>query len=119
MKERIARAADRHGLTAEVEARSTDGRVRNDVLVTGHAERIGWEAQYSPITEATVRRRSQAAADLDIPPVGHQQRPSGLNQPGPLGPRRRLLLEGHRLAPHHACARRRPAPTELEVLPNG
>ncbi|MEU8917372.1 hypothetical protein [Streptomyces nigrescens] len=66
MKERMARAADRHGLTAEVEARSTDGRVRNDVLVTGHAERIGWEAQYSPITASTVRRRSQAAADLGI-----------------------------------------------------
>ncbi|QIY53449.1 hypothetical protein HEP86_01675 [Streptomyces sp. RPA4-5] len=69
MKERIARAADRHGLTAEVEARSTDGRVRNDVLVTGDAERIGWEAQYSPITAATVRRRSQAAADLGILPL--------------------------------------------------
>ncbi|MFH8573778.1 hypothetical protein [Streptomyces sp. NPDC017993] len=69
MKERIARAADRHGLTAEVEARSTDGKVRNDVLVTGGAERIGWEAQYSPITASTVRRRSQAAADLGIVPL--------------------------------------------------
>ncbi|MEJ8652633.1 hypothetical protein WKI65_32330 [Streptomyces sp. MS1.AVA.3] len=69
MKERIARAADRHGLTAEVEARSTDGRVRNDILGTGHAERIGWEAQYSPITASTVRRRSQVAADLGILPL--------------------------------------------------
>lgn len=68
-KERIARAADRHGLTAQPEARTPDGKVRNDVLVTGAVGRIGWEAQYSPITAGTVRRRSQAAVDHGIFPV--------------------------------------------------
>ncbi|MFE1772804.1 hypothetical protein [Streptomyces sp. NPDC059008] len=68
MKERIARAADRHGLSAEIESRSGDGRIRNDVLVIGAAERVGWEAQYAPITASTVRRRSQAAADNGIVP---------------------------------------------------
>lgn len=69
MKERIARAAERRGLSAQIEARSADGKVRNDVLVTGSAGRIGWEAQYAPITASTVRRRSQAAADHGIIPL--------------------------------------------------
>jgi hypothetical protein len=69
MKERIARAAERHGLSAEPEARTHDGRVRSDVLVTGPAGRIGWEAQYSPITATTVRRHSQAAAEHGITPL--------------------------------------------------
>ncbi|MBV6699753.1 hypothetical protein [Kitasatospora aureofaciens] len=70
MKERIARTAERHGLRAEVEARVTDGRIRTDVLVTGESGlRIGWEAQYSPITAGTVRRRSRAAAEHGIVPL--------------------------------------------------
>lgn len=69
MKERIARAADRRGLRAQVEAPTGDGRVRTDVLVTGPAGRIGWEAQYSPITATTVRRRSQAAVERGITPM--------------------------------------------------
>ncbi|MFJ6621983.1 hypothetical protein ACIQOW_30940 [Kitasatospora sp. NPDC091335] len=70
MKERIARVAERHGLRAEVEARATDGRVRTDVLVTGdHGRRIGWEAQYAPISADTVRRRSRAAAEQGIVPL--------------------------------------------------
>lgn len=69
MKERIARVAHSHGLRAEVEARATDGRIRTDVLVTGEAGRIGWEAQYSPISPETVRRRSRAAADHEIVPL--------------------------------------------------
>ncbi|MFD8444883.1 hypothetical protein ACFV11_20170 [Streptomyces globisporus] len=69
MKERIARAAERNGLSARVEARSPDGRVRTDVLVTGKAGAIGWEAQYAPITASTVRRRSQAAAAHGIIPL--------------------------------------------------
>ncbi|MBJ7903798.1 hypothetical protein IF655_10860 [Streptomyces sp. DSM 110735] len=69
LKERIARAAHRHGLSAQIEARSTDGKIRNDVLVSGSAGHIGWEAQYSPITASTVRRRSTAAADRGIMPL--------------------------------------------------
>ncbi|MFJ9776178.1 hypothetical protein ACIRVF_33935 [Kitasatospora sp. NPDC101157] len=69
MKERIARVAEKNGLRAEVEARATDGRIRTDVLVTGDAGRIGWEAQYSPISAETVRRRSRAAADHEIVPL--------------------------------------------------
>ncbi len=69
MKERIARAAHRHGLAAQTEARSPDGKIRTDVLVTGAAGRIGWEAQYTPITASTVRRRSQTAVDYGITPL--------------------------------------------------
>ncbi|MYS95625.1 MULTISPECIES: hypothetical protein [Streptomyces] len=69
MKERIARTAARHGLNVQTEARSDDGRVITDVLVTGAGGRIGWEAQYSPITANTVRRRSQRARERNIAPL--------------------------------------------------
>ncbi|MEY9947152.1 hypothetical protein [Kitasatospora sp. GAS1066B] len=70
MKERIARCAERHGLSAQVGARSADGRVLTAVLVTGAGgRRIGWEAQYSPITGETVRRRSRKAAEHGITPL--------------------------------------------------
>jgi hypothetical protein len=69
MKERIARTASRHGLDVQTEARSADGRVITDVLVTGDGGRIGWEAQYSPITAGTVRRRSQRARERNIAPL--------------------------------------------------
>ncbi|MDH6145736.1 hypothetical protein P3T35_007794 [Kitasatospora sp. GP30] len=70
MKERIARCAEQHGLNARVEARSSDGRIVTDVLVTGADGRlIGWEAQYSSITSETVRRRSRKAAEHGITPL--------------------------------------------------
>ncbi|MER7804573.1 hypothetical protein ABTX71_30000 [Streptomyces parvulus] len=69
MKERIARTASRHGLDVQTEARSDDGRVVTDVLVAGAGGRIGWEAQYSPITAGTVRRRSARARERNIAPV--------------------------------------------------
>ncbi|MFI8348058.1 hypothetical protein [Streptomyces sp. NPDC085596] len=68
-KERIERAAHRHGLNVEQEVRTGDGKVRTDVLVTGSAEQIGWEAQYSPVTAPTVLRRSAAAAEREIQPL--------------------------------------------------
>ncbi|QHA09315.1 hypothetical protein GQF42_44615 [Streptomyces broussonetiae] len=69
MKERIARTASRHGLHVQTEARSEDGRVITDVLVTGAGARVGWEAQYSPITASTVRRRSAKARERNIAPL--------------------------------------------------
>ncbi|MFG2803843.1 competence protein CoiA family protein [Streptomyces pseudovenezuelae] len=69
MKERIARTAARHGLDVQIEARSQDGRVITDVLVTGAGARVGWEAQYSPITANTVRRRSAKARERNIAPL--------------------------------------------------
>ncbi|MFK0132055.1 hypothetical protein ACIQRZ_17035 [Streptomyces rubiginosohelvolus] len=69
MKERIARTAQEHGLTADTEARSDDGRIRTDVLIAGPAGKVGWEAQYSPITAATVRRRSTRAVQHGITPL--------------------------------------------------
>ncbi|MEU3411309.1 hypothetical protein ABZ760_08555 [Streptomyces sp. NPDC006658] len=69
MKERIARTASRHGLDAQTEARSEDGRVITDVLVTGAAARVGWEAQFSPITANTVRRRAARARERNIAPL--------------------------------------------------
>ncbi|MFE4257091.1 hypothetical protein ACFRU3_48390 [Streptomyces sp. NPDC056910] len=64
MKERIARTAARHGLDVQTEARSEDGRVITDVLVTGAG--IGWEARYSPISASTVRRCSAKARARNI-----------------------------------------------------
>ncbi|MCL7380336.1 hypothetical protein [Streptomyces sp. 35G-GA-8] len=69
MKERIARTAQEHGLEAEVEVRAGDGRIRTDVLVAGPAGMVGWEAQYSPITAATVRNRSRRAVEHGITPL--------------------------------------------------
>ncbi|MFF4450195.1 hypothetical protein [Streptomyces sp. NPDC001502] len=69
MKERIARSASRHGLDVQVEARSADGRVITDVLVSGAGARVGWEAQYSPISASTVRRRSGRARENGIAPL--------------------------------------------------
>ena len=70
MKHRIARAAVRANLSAEIEVRSPTGNRVTDVLVTGPGgRRIGWEAQYSPISSETVRRRSRNAADDGIVPL--------------------------------------------------
>ncbi|RSS58284.1 hypothetical protein [Streptomyces sp. WAC06614] len=69
MKERIARTASRHGLHVQVEARSPDNRIITDVLVTGPAGRVGWEAQYSPISTSSVHRRSARARANGISPL--------------------------------------------------
>ncbi|WP_051732828.1 hypothetical protein [Kitasatospora phosalacinea] len=69
LRERIARAADRHGCRYEVGAR-VGGRARADVLVTGPGGlRIGWAAPYAPVTAETVRRRSRAAAEHGVVPL--------------------------------------------------
>ncbi|MFC9615885.1 hypothetical protein [Streptomyces sp. NPDC056938] len=67
LKERIARTAARHGTDVQTEARSEDGRVITDVLVTGAG--IGWEARYSPISASTVRRCSAKARARNIAPL--------------------------------------------------
>ncbi|MEU7391036.1 hypothetical protein [Streptomyces tanashiensis] len=69
MKERIARSAFRHGLDVQVEARSSDGRIVTDVLVSGAGGRVGWEAQYSPISASRVRRRSGRARENGMAPL--------------------------------------------------
>ncbi|MEU0402305.1 hypothetical protein ABZ318_19105 [Streptomyces sp. NPDC006197] len=69
MKERIARSAFCHGLDVQVEARSSDGRIVTDVLMSGAGGRVGWEAQYSPISASRVRRRSGRARENGIAPL--------------------------------------------------
>ncbi|MDX3763907.1 hypothetical protein [Streptomyces sp. AK02-04a] len=39
------------------------------VLVTGAAARVGWEAQFSPVTANTVRRRAARARERNIAPL--------------------------------------------------
>lgn len=51
------RAADDHGLDARYEYR-TDNHTRPDVAVFGSAVNLGFEAQWSPITIAKVKRRT-------------------------------------------------------------
>ncbi|MEU7179902.1 MULTISPECIES: hypothetical protein [Streptomyces] len=65
LKERIARAAENAGLTAELEARASDGRRRTDVLVHGeNGVTLGCEVQLSYATaQAVVKRTDIARAD--------------------------------------------------------
>ncbi len=56
-------------LGGQVGGRAGDGRIRTDVLVAGPAGKVGWEAQYSPITAATVRSRSRRAVERGITPL--------------------------------------------------
>ncbi|WP_328311606.1 hypothetical protein OG432_15980 [Streptomyces sp. NBC_00442] len=72
LKERIVRAAERHScLTADAEmtAQGSRRKIRSDVRVSGPGRTVGWEAQYSPITAPTVRRRSQIAVEAGITPL--------------------------------------------------
>lgn len=70
MKERIARAASRHGLEADVGIRMAGGRAVTDVLVTGPGgQKVGWQAQYSPVSPTTVRRKSAAAREGGVTPA--------------------------------------------------
>ncbi|MEV6549275.1 hypothetical protein AB0M57_11240 [Streptomyces sp. NPDC051597] len=61
MNERIARAAAAHGLTVSTNVRSADGLMIGQVLVSGAEAQVGWTAQYSPISESTVYRRTAHA----------------------------------------------------------
>lgn len=69
MKDRLARAAGRNGLPYGQEVRATDGRIQTDVLVRGPRTAVGWEAQYSPITADTVRKRARIAVENGITPM--------------------------------------------------
>lgn len=80
MKERIARTASRRGLKVQTEARSEDGRVITDVLVTGAVGRIGWEAQVLPH-----HRKHRTRAFRQSPRPQHHT---------PLGDHRRGLRRG-------------------------
>ncbi|GGW08701.1 hypothetical protein GCM10010230_56180 [Streptomyces narbonensis] len=76
MKERIARSALRHGLDVQVEARSPDGRIVTDVLVSGAGGRVGWEAQYSPM-KALARLLDDVQADPALAQVGAEGHQAG------------------------------------------
>lgn len=69
LKERIAKAAESGGFEAIVEDSPKHRRRRTDVLVRGAGVEIGFEPQLSPITAATVRRRSKVATDDGITPA--------------------------------------------------
>ncbi|GIM84802.1 hypothetical protein Aco04nite_93230 [Winogradskya consettensis] len=69
LKERIAKAAEAGGFDAVIEDSSKNRRRRTDVLVRGDGVQIGFEPQLSPITAATVRRRSKLATDDGITPA--------------------------------------------------
>ncbi|UXY24342.1 hypothetical protein N8I84_41065 [Streptomyces cynarae] len=67
--EQLHNRLQRRGLDVQTETRSEDGRVITDVLVTSAGARVGWEAQHSPITASTVRRRSAKARERNIAPL--------------------------------------------------
>lgn len=70
LKERMATAASRAGLSVDVESRAHDGRRRTDVLITddsGH--KLGAEAQVSSLTAGTVRKRTGIARGDGITPL--------------------------------------------------
>lgn len=67
LKERIYTAADRAGLQVNAEDRSTDGRRRTDVTVTGDVP-VAWEVQLSNITANTVTKRARIAREDGLTP---------------------------------------------------
>lgn len=70
LKEHMATAADRAGFPVDVESRAADGRRRTDVLITGQGGfLLGAEAQISPLTAQTVRRRTEIAREHGVTPL--------------------------------------------------
>ncbi|WP_189282257.1 competence protein CoiA family protein [Streptomyces atratus] len=70
LKERIARAAETAGFSAELESRAPDGRRRTDVLVHGdNGLRLGCEIQLSYETGPSVSKRSDIARADGLSPL--------------------------------------------------
>lgn len=69
LQERVAACAERHGLTATVEARSTDGAHISDVLISGGGIDLGFEAQLSPEDRQKTRRRNAVRVKAGIQPM--------------------------------------------------
>lgn len=69
LKERIVRAAESGGFEAKTEQRAKHRKRQTDVVVQGNRVVLGFEPQLSPITAATVRRRSEIAIDDGITPA--------------------------------------------------
>ncbi|MGW3699057.1 competence protein CoiA family protein [Streptomyces sp. NPDC005056] len=70
LKERIARAAETAGFSAELEARAPDGRRRTDVLVHGDKGlRLGCEIQLSYETGPSVSKRTDIARADGLSPL--------------------------------------------------
>jgi hypothetical protein len=68
LKELVATAAERAGLTPMEEDRAGHGKRITDVRVTGGRADVGWEIQLSPITSATLKRRvARAESDGIVP----------------------------------------------------
>lgn len=71
-KERTVLVAESAGHHAEAEVRSSDGKIRTDVLVLGaDGIRTGFEIQRSSISTQTVAKRNKAAIDHGINPAWH------------------------------------------------
>ncbi|MCB5910372.1 competence protein CoiA family protein [Streptomyces pinistramenti] len=70
LKDRIARAAEAAGFSAELEARAPDGRRRTDVLVHGEdGLKLGCEIQLSYATPRAVVKRSDIARADGLSPL--------------------------------------------------
>lgn len=69
LKERIVQAAESGGFEAKTEQRAKHRKRQTDVVVQGNGVVLGFEPQLSPITAATVRRRSKIATDDGITPA--------------------------------------------------
>nr|WP_163017181.1 hypothetical protein [Streptomyces chartreusis] len=70
MKERIARTASRHGLDVQTEARSDDGRVITDVLVTGAGGVSDGRPSTPPSPPAPYAVALNEHASATLPPCG-------------------------------------------------
>jgi hypothetical protein len=68
LKELVAIAAERQGLTPVEEDRATHGRRITDVRVSGGTHEVGWEIQLSGISTETLKRRVNRAISDDIRP---------------------------------------------------
>ncbi len=74
-KERTIRVAEAAGHRAEAEVRSSDGKIKTDVLVTGAGGvRIGFETQRSFATEQNILKRDRTAITNGINAAWHTDR---------------------------------------------
>jgi hypothetical protein len=69
LQERVAVSAERHGLSASIEARSADGSHVSDVLIQGGGVELGFEAQLSPEDRQKTRRRNAARVRAGVQPI--------------------------------------------------
>jgi hypothetical protein len=69
LKERVAAAGERHGLTAEIESRSADGSHVGDLVLRGGVTPLNFEPQLSAEPRQKTRRRNAVRVKAGLQPM--------------------------------------------------